>query len=64
MGYPTEHTLSDHIIQSLEGQIRIHRTYSITEQQRKMMNFTRLTGLKKDTYLGTGLLTNQIMVQA
>ena len=36
--------LTDHVIQRLEGQVRVDRAGAVPQQQRQVMNFTRLAG--------------------
>ena len=59
-----EQALADHVVDRLEGQVRVDRAAAITDQEREVMHFPRLAGLQDDARPGAQALAEEVVVQA
>ena len=59
-----EQSLADHVIERLEGEVRVDSADAIADQQRKVMNLARLAGFKDEADAGASLFADEMVVQA
>ena len=54
----------DHVVDRLEGQIRINRSAPVADEQREVMNLARFTGFENQSNAVAVAFANQVMVEA
>ena len=54
----------DHVVDRLEGQIRINRSAPVADEQREVMNLARFTGFENQSDAVAVAFANQVMVEA
>ena len=53
----------DHVLQGLEGEVRVDGVATIANQYREMVNFARFARFQNEGYLGALTGTDQMVVQ-
>ena len=59
-----ENPLPDHVVERLEGEVRVHRAGAVAEQQRAVMHFARVAGLDDQRAARARAFAHQMMVHA
>ena len=58
-----EQTLMDHVVDRLEGQIRVDGAASVTDEQREVVDLARFAGLQDQSDPGAGTLADEVVMQ-
>ena len=61
---PREQALADHVVQRLEGQVRVDGARTVPEQQRGVMHLPRVARLDDQAHLHAAALADEVMVHA
>ena len=56
--------LADHVVERLEGQVRVDGAGPVADQQREVMHLARLAALQHQADLGALALADQVVVDA
>ena len=56
--------LADHVVERLEGEIRIDRAAAVADEQREVMHFARFAGFEHQAHARAQAFADQIVMQA
>ena len=59
-----EQAFLDHLVDGLEGQVRVDRADAVADQQREVVHLARLAGLEHEAHARAQALADQVVVQA
>ena len=59
-----QQTLTDHVVESFESEVRIDRSATVADERAEVMHFARFARFQHEVALGAGALADQVMMQA
>ena len=59
-----EHSLTDHVVERLEGEVGVDGADAVAEQEGEVMHFARFSGFQNDCRLRAGAVADEVVVQA
>ena len=59
-----QQALADHVVERLEGQVRIDRAAAVADQQREVMHLARLAGFEHEADARARAFADQVVMQA
>ena len=64
VGAVLEHPFTDHVVQTLVGQVGIDGLDAVADQQAEVVHLPRLSGLEYQAYAGAGARPDEMMMKA